>query len=71
MSGFDVERRQRNVCVAHGCEFTPASGQDKAGLALSTLGMKPINGLRHSPSGGTTGWYIWCGEVLPDASDFF
>ncbi len=71
MSGFDLERNQRNVCKAHGCEFHPALGQDKAGVALSTLGVSPIHGLRHPPSGGTTGWYIWCGEILSDASDFF
>jgi hypothetical protein len=46
-------------------------GQDKAGLALSTIGMKPINGLRHPVTVGTTGWYIWCGETLSDTSDFF
>jgi hypothetical protein len=31
----------------------------------------PINGLRHEPEGDTTGWYIWAGEDLSDAPDFF
>ena len=43
----------------------------KLGVALSTLGLLPINGLRHLPSEGTNGWYLWCGESLGDADDFF
>lgn len=30
----------------------------------------PVHGLRHSPQGTTTGWYVWTGE-LSEASDFF
>jgi hypothetical protein len=30
-----------------------------------------INGLRHPITEGTTGWYIWCGEQLAEAGDFF
>lgn len=41
------------------------------GVALSTIGMNPINGLRHPLTPGTTGWYIWCGEGFSDAPDFF
>jgi hypothetical protein len=41
------------------------------GVALSTMGQNPINGLRHPVSAGTTGWYIWCGEEFSDAADFF
>lgn len=31
----------------------------------------PFNGLRHPPERGTTGWYLWRGEVLSQAEDFF
>jgi hypothetical protein len=32
----------------------------------------PVNGLRHSPEGDTTGWYIWAGEGGPArGGDFF
>ncbi len=41
------------------------------GFASSTEGRLPINGLRHPPGGGASGWYIWCGEEFSDASDFF
>lgn len=38
---------------------------------LSTLGLSPVNGLRHPVTPGTTGCYIWCGEEFSDAPDFF
>ena len=28
-------------------------------------------GLRHPPQDETSGWYIWCGQELSDAADFF
>ncbi len=31
----------------------------------------PLNGLRHPPERGTNGWYIWRGETLSQAEDFF
>ena len=43
----------------------------KLGIAIETIGKRPINGLRHHPEKGTNGWYIWCGEELSEKSDFF
>lgn len=43
----------------------------KLGIALDTLSKRPINGLRHKPKSGTNGWYIWGGDELSDADDFF
>jgi len=34
-------------------------------------GIYPIHSLRHAPKGDTTGWYIWAGEELSAAPDFF
>jgi hypothetical protein len=62
---------QRQMCAAQGCAFAPVSGGDTVGFASLTLGMKPINGLRHPGSGDTAGWYIRCGEDFSDAADFF
>jgi hypothetical protein len=59
------------MCLAHGCDCLPISNQSKVGVALSTIGQNPINGLRHPVTAGTTGWYIWCGEEFWDAPDFF
>ncbi len=31
----------------------------------------PLNALRHEPEKETCGWYIWAGEELSQAVDFF
>jgi len=30
----------------------------------------PVHGLRHAPEGGTSGWYVWSGDLSEDP-DFF
>ena len=62
---------QIEICSAQGVEPSPSHPSDKLGIALSTLGQQPINGLRHEPEGGTCGWYIWCGEDLSQDPEFF
>jgi hypothetical protein len=49
----------------------PAKPDLKSGLAVSTKGRIPMNGLRHPVEGGTTGWYIWFGEDFSNDADFF
>ena len=39
--------------------------------SVATLGLAPVNGLRHPFSGDTAGWYIWCGEQFSESADFF
>ena len=64
-------QREQSVCEWAGVEpRTPEPGT-KLGIALATLGKKPINGLRHNPENGTNGWYIWCGTELSEDSEFF
>ena len=48
----------------------PKSGS-KIGIALTTIGKQPINGLRSKEENTTNGWYIWCGETMQDHADFF
>lgn len=31
----------------------------------------PLNGLRHPPETGTSGWYLWRGDELGRTDDFF
>jgi hypothetical protein len=40
-------------------------------LALDTLRLQPLNGLRYPPEGGGSGWYIWGGNEMSEAADFF
>lgn len=64
------EEKQRAVCARYGREFVACSPESKLGLAIQTLGSKPINGLRHLPTEKTNGWFIWSGEYSSSA-DFF
>ena len=57
--------------MRHGADFSPPAEGSRLGIALQTLHLVPINGLRILPENGTNGWYIWAGEEQPDAADFF
>ena len=67
----EMADKQKAICLKYHAEYTPPNEEDKTGFALSTLGILPINGLRHSPQNGTSGWYIWCGESYSESADFF
>ena len=41
------------------------------GLAVDTVRMMPLNGLRYPPADGGSGWYIWGGETMSQSADFF
>jgi hypothetical protein len=47
-----------------------AADDSICGVAISTLSLRPLNGLRHPLSADTTGWYVWGGEYS-DNVDFF
>ncbi len=63
---------QLATCRSHGVQCFPSPEGMKVGIAENVrAGAYPINGLRHPPKGDTTGWYIWAGEELSSAPDFF
>ncbi len=67
-----IEELQQAICRKYGAEYYPAPPGLKVGVALNVRdGVLPINGLRHPAQGDTTGWYVWVGEELSDAPDFF
>ena len=66
------ESDQHRICARFGVPFVSSPPDQKVGIARNVLSSAtPINGLRHPPVGDTTGWFIWAGEVLSDAADFF
>lgn len=65
MNYEQVEEIQRSFCEELEYEYIPADAYLKVGVALETKGQLPVNGLRHSPAGGTTGWYLWGGQEFP------
>jgi len=63
---------QRRICTEHGATWDPPLPDTKLGIARNVLeGLVPINGLRHRSAEGMSGWYIWAGEALSSANDFF
>lgn len=64
-------KREQSVCEWIGVKPMKLDAGTKIGIALSTIGKQPINGLRHNPENGTNGWYIWCGEKFSWEEDFF
>jgi hypothetical protein len=45
--------------------------EEMLGLAIETLRMTPLNGLRYPPADGASGWYVWGGETFSQSADFF
>ena len=67
-----IESLQRKICEKYGADFLAAPEDLKVGIAEDVRRkIPPINGLRHPPEGDTTGWYIWAGEQMSDAPDYF
>ena len=71
MNYVEIEEQQRQICKTYKAEFVATGLDSKVGIALETLSLKPLNALRHLPEGNTSGWYIWGGEKLSSAPDFF
>ena len=68
---MSINEAQKSICEKQGVEPVFPDGNEKLGIAISTIGKKPINGLRHPAENGTCGWYLWCGEELSEDPDFF
>lgn len=63
---------QQKTCLRYGAPCEPPPEHLKLGIAANVRsGRMPINGLRHPPSGDTSGWYIWAGEEPSNLADFF
>jgi hypothetical protein len=66
-----IDREQRALCERYGVTFVEAPLSLKVGVSrVFDLEKLPLHGLRHSPQGGTSGWYFWTGEYSSEP-DFF
>lgn len=66
----EATKEQLAVCARFGAKPEPPSSFQKAGVALATFKIQPLNALRHPPEKGTSGWYIWGGELSEDPNFF-
>ena len=71
MKGIIGIHNNKEICKRLGLKPSKPKAGSKLGIALSTLGKQPINGLRHNSENGTSGWYIWCGEEYSDDEHFY
>jgi hypothetical protein len=71
MELLEIEEAQKALCRRYGAAFVSTPPDDQIGFATRTAGLKPLNGLRHPLTSGASGWYIWCGEAISAAADFF
>jgi hypothetical protein len=62
---------QSEMCRRFDTEPAAPLASEKVGIALGTIGMWPLNALRHRPGRGTCGWYIWGGEEMSAEPEFF
>jgi hypothetical protein len=67
----EIELAQRALCAERNAEFLATPRTSKLGVAFATVGLRPVNGLRHPATSETNGWYIWCGEEFSSEPDFF
>lgn len=63
---------QIEICRRYGAEYQPLDFGLKLGVSDNFFSpVLPLNGLRHPQENDTCGWYLWAGEELSEAEDFF
>jgi hypothetical protein len=68
---MDVQESQLALCGRIGCVPSHVNGEAMLGASGAVFGSSwPVQGIRHLPSEGTSGWYVWAG-AYSDAPDFF
>lgn len=60
------------ICKKWQASYLPTLPSQKVGISENVKeSIYPINGMRHKPSGDTSGWYIWAGDELSEDENFF
>jgi hypothetical protein len=68
----DFEDAQKKICQKYRVSYHPLDFGLKLGVSDDFFSSKmPLNGLRHPPEGDTCGWYLWAGEDISTAADYF
>lgn len=67
-----LETLRATVAARYAFSPLPVATWEKVGVATNVRsGLLPLNGVRHLPEAGTSGWYIWAGHEISDDPDFF
>lgn len=67
----DAWRTSPELCSRYKAEPDSPMSTDQVGIALDTVHLDPLNGLRSQSAGTTSGWYIWGGDSLSPDPEFF
>jgi len=63
---------QRQVCSRFDAEFIDSPTSSVVGISRNVgSDLMPVNGMRVPPSLNSNGWFVWQGETLSQADDFF
>jgi len=69
---MDIRESQIEKCKKYGADCDPPDSNLVLGISKDFFSNKlPINGLRHPAEGNSCGWYLWIGEEISDAQDYF
>lgn len=69
---MDITQSQEEICRRYGVDCLLLDLRLKLGVSEDFLsGKLPLNGLRHPPEGDTCGWFLWAGEEMLEAKDYF
>ncbi|MEH6459094.1 immunity protein Imm33 domain-containing protein [Chitinimonas sp. JJ19] len=62
---------QKKICEKYDSAFMPLGDHEMIALALQTVGMNPVHGIRmRQVEQGDVGWFLYCGEYS-SADDFY
>ena len=67
----EIHQRQEGICTKYGAEVVACPNELTIGISRNVRnGVLPVNGVRVTPSGNSSGWFIWAGD-WSNAPDFF
>ena len=62
---------QLEICRRYGVEPMLPNPDQRVGIAMSTIGVQPINGCRVRANSVLSGWFVFCGSEPSDEHDFY
>jgi hypothetical protein len=71
MQALQPLQTQIDVCAKFGVAPQAFMRHERLGLAIGTINLSPINGMRVPALSGSTGWYIYGGTVESDDPNFY
>ena len=71
MQTIDPLQSQTDVCHRYHVEPQLFLRHDRLGIALATMTLTPINGLRVPAMSGSSGWFIYGGDQASDDVNFY